>query len=357
MVSIPIIHTLIMGSRAVLNLTGKPDTWSNMDVRNLKGMAKDPGVQPGINLPIFADSDDVQKHAGMEGKINVQGVKEEDATVTITPADSPSGNAIFRSANIRMKRETVMHHAAIGTFNRVALETGEPCSRPGLLLRVSSPLRAVSPPHLTCERFANSPDCNALPASLAKGDVVFGSQREQMDLQMANEEGADPQEMNATSTDGNGEIVCVDVVSQVQSFVEFQTRIAWRVKGDMYESLRDGWQLGLLANSLRPGTIRRVYNSILPSKHVHNIGNFLTFCRRMGVARALIFEVPDLYAQQDLGKVGRTLLALRSLASDADFARAMHRASSSMESSFANSAMAKLGVITPFEGASISSKR
>lgn len=115
-----------------------------------------------------------------------------------------------------------------------------------------------------------------------------------------------------------------DVVSQVQAFVESNTGMPWRVKADMYESLRDGWQLGLLANALRPGLVRRVHNSIMPGKHIHNICNFLTACRRMGVATHLIFDVHDLYAQRDLLKVSRTLLALRALAAGPDFCRMGH---------------------------------
>lgn len=142
--------------------------------------------------------------------------------------------------------------------------------------------------------------------------------------------------------DGNeGNAGGQDTVREVQSFMESRTRIAWRVDGDLYESLRDGWQLVLLANSFRPGAIRRVHNSIMPAKHVQNIGNFLTACRRMGVPRHLIFEVPDLYAKRDLARVAKTVLSLRSLSSDAGFARAMRKASSSMESSLMNSAVMK----------------
>lgn len=115
-----------------------------------------------------------------------------------------------------------------------------------------------------------------------------------------------------------------DVVAQVQTFVESKTGMPWRMKADMYESLRDGWQLGLLANALRPGLVRRVHNSIMPGKHIHNICNFLTACRRMGVATHLIFDVHDLYAQRDLLKVSRTLLALRALAAGPDFCRMGH---------------------------------
>lgn len=131
-----------------------------------------------------------------------------------------------------------------------------------------------------------------------------------------------------------------DVVAQVQAFVERNTRMPWRVDGDMFESLRDGWQLGLLANSLRPGAIRRVHNSIMPAKHVHNISNFVTACRRMGVASSQLFDVPDLYAKLDLTKVSRTLLSLRALAADPDFAHAQRR-SSLMESSLLKSAAAR----------------
>ncbi|CAM9886110.1 unnamed protein product [Discosporangium mesarthrocarpum] len=110
-----------------------------------------------------------------------------------------------------------------------------------------------------------------------------------------------------------------DKVRQVQTFVERRTGERWRVQGDMFESLRDGWLLGLLANALRPGVIRRVYNSIQPAKHRHNITNFLAVCRRMGVARTLLFEVDDLYSNQDQERVARTLLALRALTWDPDF--------------------------------------
>lgn len=122
-----------------------------------------------------------------------------------------------------------------------------------------------------------------------------------------------------------------DVVSQIQAFVEGNTRMPWRVSGNMFESLRDGWQLVLLANALRPGAVRRVHNSIIPSKHTQNIANFLVACRRMGVARALLFDIDDLYANCNQTRVARTLLALRALAADPDFASS--RPSSLMGSS------------------------
>lgn len=132
-----------------------------------------------------------------------------------------------------------------------------------------------------------------------------------------------------------------DVVAQLQTFMESQTGMPWRVHADMFESLRDGWQLGLLANALRPGLVRRVHNSIMPGKHVHNICNFLTACRMMGVASALIFDVHDLYAQRNLIKVSRTLLALRALATGPDFGRSGAASSSTGEASLLDSAAAK----------------
>lgn len=112
------------------------------------------------------------------------------------------------------------------------------------------------------------------------------------------------------------------VASQIQRFVELHTQQPWRVGGDMHESLRDGWQLALLANTLRPGAVRRVHNSIQPAKQVQNIASFLIACRRMGVARVLLFDIEDLYENKSQTRVARTLLALRVLAADPDFARA-----------------------------------
>lgn len=112
------------------------------------------------------------------------------------------------------------------------------------------------------------------------------------------------------------------VVSQIQRFIEQHTHQKWRISGDLHESLRDGWQLVLLANALRPGAVRRVHNSIQPAKQVQNIANFLIACRRMGVARALLFDIEDLYENKSRTRVARTLLALRALAADPDFARA-----------------------------------
>lgn len=150
----------------------------------------------------------------------------------------------------------------------------------------------------------------------------------------------------------------VDVVAQVQRFVESQTGMSWRVHADMYESLRDGWQLGLLANALRPGLIRRVHNSIMPGKHVHNIGNFLTACRMMGVASSLIFDVPDLYAQRNLIKVSRTLLALRSLSTGPDFGRSGRTSGLAGETSLSDSAaaFAAAAAATDGEGGTWSAK-
>lgn len=127
------------------------------------------------------------------------------------------------------------------------------------------------------------------------------------------------------------------VVSQIQTFIEHNTNMPWRIGGNMYESLRDGWQLCLLSNALRPNAIRRVHNSIQPARQVQNIANFLIASRRMGVARVLLFDVDDLYANRNMTRVARTLLALRALASDPDFTR--ERASALANSSLLISAV------------------
>lgn len=128
------------------------------------------------------------------------------------------------------------------------------------------------------------------------------------------------------------------VVSQIQRFVEQHTHQPWRISGDLHESLCDGWQLALLANALRPGAVRRVHNSIQPAKQVQNIASFLIACRRMGVARALLFDIEDLYEKKSKTRVARTLLALRALAADPDFASA--RPSSLMGASLLGAALA-----------------
>ena len=127
----------------------------------------------------------------------------------------------------------------------------------------------------------------------------------------------------------------------------------------MHESLRDGWQLALLANALRPGAVRCVHNSIQPVKHIQNIAGFLIACRRMGVARALLFDIEDLYEKRSNTRVARTLLALRALAADPDFALA--RPSSLMGTSLlvnAAAAAAKTGLASgPPSAASAGGRR
>ena len=277
-----------------LSSTGKrTDAHSRSNARGLrKQLGKGPGARGGLpNLGVFKSAGGI---CGGSGPIGLGGkpppaaevlVEHMDPTATVTPADSPS----FKKVN----------RAQAGSDSAAGSELVSPLH--------SRPCCAPSP--------GDAAEGTAARTSVITEEGRRSLRRDRSALESVG--GSTAYRRRSRRVEDKGE----SVVSQIQSFVEHNTGIPWRIRGDMYESLRDGWQLALLANALRPNAIRRIHNSIQPSRQVQNIANFLIASRRMGVARALLFDVDDLYANRSMTKVARTLLALRVLASDPDFSR------------------------------------
>lgn len=84
---------------------------------------------------------------------------------------------------------------------------------------------------------------------------------------------------------------------------------------DVYESLKSGVVLCRLINVLRPGAIPKIdmRNSVRfgPAVARENIKIYLEKCSMMGVPRADLFNVSDLYEQKNLDAVVRNILALK----------------------------------------------
>lgn len=347
--------TFLADLEDMFRFTGaKSDAFSSVNATGLRQqLGKGPGARGGIDLAALGKGSGVGKHIGAGGVDAKQPNVKDDATAMMTPADSPSGNVVpLHVSNGRVSHSTVPLPTAQTPVGQRP-KSLDPVRRTGLSAHAPSPRRGVSPFRRKVRRSATpAPRQDVLPdtAGMEKtvGGVRSSSAKDgsvrRLERYMSADHGDERRRHSKVPSEHGVPLFNKEVVSQVQAFVEFQTRIPWRVRGDMYESLRDGWQLVLLANSIRPGSIRRVHNSIMPAKHVQNIENFLTFCRRIGVPRASIFDVPDLYAKRDLVKVAQTLLSIRSLASNVGFARAMNRAYSSIETSLLSSAVAKAAV-------------
>lgn len=295
---------------------------------NARGLRKQLGKGPGARGGIHALGG--LKATCERGVYAADAVVEQvDPTVTLTPAESPSGKKAPRPRG-------ASDSAAGSDGARSQLRCGGDAAAPPTVPQEKA---TNAEEHRSRARVAGPAGGRNLgadftaessPAARAVGETV------QRAVQGG---GGGIQRRRPREDEGDS------VELQVQTFVELHTTMPWRISGDIYESLRDGWQLALLANALRPGAIRRVHNSIQPAKHVHNIANFLISCRRMGVARALLFDVDDLYANRSQTKVVRTLLALRALAADPDFSSA--RPSSLIGSSLLISVASGQGAAAP----------
>lgn len=317
-----------------------------MNARGLrKRLGKGPGARGGIHA--LAGLKGVSEKASPADVLLL--AEHADPTATITPAESPIGKRLSR------RREASGSLTGSGAGAAAAAPTPVPFSPPhaaaarladssGAIARgaVGAAGSGAHPRAILEEGATNVSDPRrrgrggAGAENVVSGRNVAGGGAANEAFVAARREARVPRSLPRSfgSSGGlpggagglRGGAVCGEeadsnaVVFQVQRFVELNTRMPWRVAGDMHESLRDGWQLALLANALRPGAVRRVHNSIQPSKHVQNLASFLIACRRMGVSRALLFDIEDLYANRSQTKVARTLLALRALAADPDFA-------------------------------------
>lgn len=336
-----------------------------MNARGLrKRLGKGPGARGGIH--VLAGLKGVNEKASPADVLLL--AEHADPTATITPAESPIGK--------RLSRRREASGSLTGSGAGAAAPAPVPFSPPhAAAARLADSAGAIArgavgaagsgaPPRAILEEGATNVSNPRRRARGGAGGEVFLSGRNAAGGGAANDalvaarrEARVPRSFGSSGglpgggSGLRGGIACGEeadsnaVVFQVQRFVESNTRMPWRISGDMHESLRDGWQLALLANALRPGAVRRVHNSIQPAKHVQNLASFLIACRRMGVSRALLFDIEDLYANRSQTKVARTLLALRALAADPDFAHG--RPSTCMGTSLLVSAAAAAAAVEP----------
>jgi len=76
------------------------------------------------------------------------------------------------------------------------------------------------------------------------------------------------------------------------------------------DSLRNGVLLCELANSIRPGSCKRVSKSSEPFKMLDNISSFIGACTDLGCARKNLFAPMDLYNAENVMQVINSLIAL-----------------------------------------------
>eukprot|EP00929_Paragymnodinium_shiwhaense_P068539 TRINITY_DN3448_c0_g1_i3.p1 TRINITY_DN3448_c0_g1~~TRINITY_DN3448_c0_g1_i3.p1 ORF type:complete len:463 (+),score=135.91 TRINITY_DN3448_c0_g1_i3:70-1458(+) len=91
-------------------------------------------------------------------------------------------------------------------------------------------------------------------------------------------------------------------VEEVQQWIE---QITGEKMGDQtpHEWLKSGQVLCKLANTIRPGIVKKVNDSSLPFKQMENITFFRNAARELGVAESALFDTPDLYEEKNMPAV------------------------------------------------------
>jgi len=79
--------------------------------------------------------------------------------------------------------------------------------------------------------------------------------------------------------------------------------------GEVSTILKDGKILGYLANAIKPNSYKISSGSIF-FQQMENIGHFLDFCEKLGVSKADLFQVVDLYEAQNIPQVINGIIAL-----------------------------------------------
>ena len=72
--------------------------------------------------------------------------------------------------------------------------------------------------------------------------------------------------------------------------------------GEVSTILKDGKILGYLANAIKPDSYKITFSSIV-FKKMENIRHFIDFCEKLGVSKADLFQVVDLYLAQNIPQV------------------------------------------------------
>lgn len=66
-----------------------------------------------------------------------------------------------------------------------------------------------------------------------------------------------------------------------------------------------------LANTLKPGIIKKVQNPVSTFACIENIGSFTTACKSFGVTTEELFQTVELYEARDLFSVTTCVFALK----------------------------------------------
>jgi len=77
----------------------------------------------------------------------------------------------------------------------------------------------------------------------------------------------------------------------------------------MHEWLKNGQVLCKLANTVRPGIVKKINTMNAPFKQMENITYFMDAARALGVSEASMFGTPDLYEDKNMGTVVTALYA------------------------------------------------
>jgi len=79
---------------------------------------------------------------------------------------------------------------------------------------------------------------------------------------------------------------------------------------DVHVALKDGVILCHLANSIKPGSVKKINPGNMAFKQMENVGNFLAFCEAAGVNKSDVFQTVDLYEAANIPQVVNGLFAL-----------------------------------------------
>lgn len=85
---------------------------------------------------------------------------------------------------------------------------------------------------------------------------------------------------------------------------------------DLHAALRTGEVLCVLINKLQPGTVKKPYTGRSAFKVRKNIADFIEGAQLYGVHPRDLFDVDDLYCDDDMPRVVLCIMALKRLADE-----------------------------------------